>query len=334
MKALRFHRTGSLDELRVEEVPAPVPQSGEALVQVRAAAVNPSDAKNVLGRMPRTTLPRTPGRDFAGVVVEGPAHLLGTEVFGGGGDLGFGRDGTHAEFVALPAAALVPKPAALSFAQAAALGVAHLTAWAALVRAANLQPGETVLITGVTGAVGGTAARLARWRGAGRVLGTVRGTENRPTDLPVDVYLDLKADPDLPTAVLAATGNRGVDVVLDVVGGPLFEGCLRCLAPRGRQVAIASPGDGRVSFNLRDFYHREARLFGADSLALTLEESAAILRGFLPGLEAGVFPPPALELWPLEQARALYARLEAGPARTKPVFDLNPAVPGPPAPPP
>ncbi len=317
MKALRFERTGSLDDLHVAQLDTPQPAPGEALVRVEAAAINPSDVKNVLGKMARTALPRTPGRDFAGVVVAGPPELVGREVFGSGGDLGFGRDGTHAEFVALPAAALVFKPATLTFAQAAALGVAHLTAWAALVNAGDLQPGETVLITGVTGAVGGTAARLARWRGAGRVLGTVRRAADRAADLPVDVFLDLEANPDLPAAVRAATGGRGVDVVLDVVGGPLFEPCVRSLAHRGRHVAIASPGDGRVSFNLRDFYHREARLLGADSLALSLEESAGILRELLPGIARGWFRVPELETCALAEAPAAYRRVEAGEAGKK-----------------
>lgn len=323
MKALRFHRSGGLDQLRVEELADPVAQAGEAVVKIRAAAINPSDVKNVLGKMARTTLPRIPGRDFAGVVLAGPAGVVGKEVFGSGGDLGFGRDGSHAELLAVPTAALVPKPTNLSFAQAAALGVAHLTAWAGLLTAANMQPGESVLITGVTGAVGSTVARLARWRGAGKIIGTVRNAaESRPADLPVDVYVDLENPQPLGEAVSAATGGHGADVVFDVVGGPLLEGCLGSLAHRGRHVAIASPGDGRAAFNLRDFYHREGRLFGTDSLALSLEESAAILRELLPGIEAGVFPPPALELCTLAEAPAVYARMEAGTARGKQVISF------------
>jgi NADPH:quinone reductase-like Zn-dependent oxidoreductase len=316
MKALRFERTGSLEALQLQEVDHPRLQPGGVLVRVKAATINPSDTKNVLGKMSRTTLPRIPGRDFAGIVVEGPAESIGREVFGSGGDLGFGRDGTHAEFVAVPAAVLVDKPKALSFAQAAALGVAHLTAWAGLVKAANLQPGESVLVTGVTGAVGSAVAHLARWLKAGRVYGVVRRATARSEGSPVDVYLNLEAG-NLSAALMAATENRGVNVVFDAVGGPLFEPCLRCLAHGGRQVAITSTGDGQVSFNLRDFYHREARLFGADSLALSLEESADILRALLPGFESGLFPPPEVELCPLEEAPQAYRRVEEGKAAGK-----------------
>lgn len=316
MKALHFERTGSLDHLRLAEIQLPPLQPGEVVVRVEAAAINPSDVKNVLGKMHRTTLPRVPGRDFAGVVVEGPGDLVGRGIFGSGGDLGFGRDGTHAEFVVVPVAALVDKPTFLSFAQAAALGVAHLTAWTGLVNAANLQPGESVLVTGVTGAVGSAVARLAKWLKADRVLGTVRRLSNPLEGLPVDLYVNLETG-SLPEAVLAATEGRGVNVVFDVVGGPLFEPCLQCLAHGGRQVAIASTGDGRVGFNLRDFYHREARLCGADSLALTLEQSADILRRLLPGVESGWLVPPALEECSLDEATQAYHRIAEGEATKK-----------------
>jgi NADPH:quinone reductase len=157
---------------------------------------------------------------------------------------------------------------------------------------------------------------LAKWLKAGRVFGVVRRATVRPEGSPVDIYVNLEAG-NLSEALMAATGNRGVNVVFDAVGGPLFEPCLRCLAHGGRQVAIASTGDGQVSFNLRDFYHREARLFGADSLALSFEESADILRALLPGFESGCFPPPDVELCTLEEALQAYRRVEEGKAAGK-----------------
>ncbi len=166
MRALRFQQTGSLENLKVEDVPTPVPAPGEALVQVKAAAINPSDVKNVLGKMHETTVPRVPGRDFAGIVAEGPAAWKGKAVFGSGGNLGFGRDGTHAELVTVPVSALNPLPKNLTFEQAAAMGVAYMTAWAAVVSTAKIQAGETILITGTTGAVGGAAAKIAHKFGA------------------------------------------------------------------------------------------------------------------------------------------------------------------------
>jgi NADPH:quinone reductase-like Zn-dependent oxidoreductase len=320
MRALRFDKTGSLDELSLQEVPMPVPAAGEVLVQVKAAAINPSDVKNVLGKMHLTTVPRIPGRDFAGVVAEGPANLVGKSVFGSGGDLGFRRDGSHAQYVTLPANGVLPLPANLSFEQAAAIGVSYLTAWAALVNLARLEAGETVLILGTTGAVGSAAARIASSRHA-RVIGTVRKESDIPSanDLPVNDWVNL-ATTDLPAGVRALTDGRGADVGFDLVGGAMFEKCLASLAWRGRQVAISSSPNPVVSFNLVDFYHNESRLLGLDSLKLGFEESAGILRLVTPGIEAGIFPPPRLEAFPLEDGLRLYREVDAGKIKVKPVL--------------
>jgi NADPH:quinone reductase len=320
MRALRFARTGSLENLTVETIDRPVPRAGEALVRVQAAAINPSDVKNVLGKMTLTTLPRTPGRDFAGVVEEGPSEWVGRPVFGTGGDLGFRRDGSHAEYLTVPIEAVLFRPEGLRPEPAAALGLTYLTAWASLVDAAALKAGETVLITGVTGAVGAAAARIARSRGA-RVIGAIRNARdpNAISDLPVDHYVVLEHGP-LPESVMSATAGQGVQVVLDVVGGRLFEPCLRCLAHRGRHVAIASTGIGRVDFNLTDFYHREGRIYGVDTLKLDFAASAAVLRGLTPGLERGLFPPPDFETVPLDRALEAYAQIHEGTVRKKQVI--------------
>ena len=218
MRALRFHRKGDLGSLWVEDVPVPTPGPDEALVRVLAAAVNPSDVKNVLGGFPQTEVPRIPGRDFAGVVEAGPPGWVGREVFGTGGGLGFTREGTHAEYVSVPAVGLVNKPAGLTFEQAASVGVGYLTAWSALVTVGGLKDGETALILGVTGAVGSAAAAIGRRIGA-RLLGTVRGPDAGPAAAAiVDRVLDLGSAP-LLDLVLQATDGRGADLVLDVVGG-------------------------------------------------------------------------------------------------------------------
>ena len=142
MQALRFHEFGSFDKLRVETLPDPQPKPGEVVVRIRAASLNPSDAKNVLGRMEGTTLPRTPGRDFAGVVASGPAEMIGMEVWGTGGDVGFTRDGAYAELLAVPAEGVCPKPKALSFEEASAVGTNFVTAWIGLIETARFQAGE------------------------------------------------------------------------------------------------------------------------------------------------------------------------------------------------
>jgi NADPH:quinone reductase len=318
IRALRFDKTGSLDNLTLRDIPLPAPGPGELLVQVKAAAVNPSDVKNVLGKMHETTVPRTPGRDYAGIIVGG--ELAGKAVFGSGGNLGFGRDGSHAEYLTVPAHGVITLPGNLSFEQAAGIGVAYLTAWAALVNAARILPGETALILGTTGAVGSAAARIAHRLGA-RVIGTVRKASNilAPGDLPVDQWIDLETT-DLATGVRSFTDGRGADVVFDLVGGPMFEKCLGALARGGRQVAISSSPEPRVSFNLVDFYHNESRLIGVDSLKINFEESGEILRQISLGIEAGAFPPPQVETFPLEEGPHVYRLLAESKIKAKPVL--------------
>ena len=320
MRALRFAQTGSLDFLVVADVATPVPTGSELLVKVEAAAVNPSDAKNVLGRMHETTLPRIPGRDFAGVVVQGPAEWMGRKVFGSGSDLGFGRDGSHAEFVAIPPEAAVSMPQGLTFGQAAAIGLPYLTASAAVVHGARVKPGETILILGTNGSVGSAAAQLAHRLGA-RVIGVVRtkGDLSRAVSPAVDAWIDLESG-DLAAGCRALTSGRGAEVVLDTVGGAMFEACLAAVARRGRQIAIASGAMPRVAFSLVDFYHNESRLIGVDSLKWSFAETAQVLRDLVPAFENGELPPPTVQTAQLEQGPEIYRQIEAGKVRGKVVL--------------
>jgi NADPH:quinone reductase-like Zn-dependent oxidoreductase len=163
MKSLRFTEFGPPSVLRIEEVPIPEPGVGEALVLVTAAGINPSDIGNVAGRFKKTTLPRTPGRDFAGVVAKG-VHHEGEEVWGSAPNLAIVRDGSHAECVVVPMGTLTIKPKSLSMAQAAAIGVSHITAWASVVDAAQIKAGETILIVGARVSVGQAATQIANWK--------------------------------------------------------------------------------------------------------------------------------------------------------------------------
>ena len=165
MRAIRFDTFGDPSVLKITEAPTPAAQEGTALIRVIAASINPSDVKNVVGAMKQTKLPRIPGRDFAGVVEAGPAEWIRAEIWGTGGDTGFTRDGSHAEFIALPVASLRRKPAALSFDQAASVGVNYVAAWSGI-EAAGLKAKETLLLIGASGGVGNAAAQIARPLGA------------------------------------------------------------------------------------------------------------------------------------------------------------------------
>src|SRR5438309_996701 len=322
MKALYFRETGSLANLRVEnvEVPRIDAHGGEALVRVRAAAINPSDPKSVLGKISETKPPRVPGRDFAGIVVAGAAAWTGEEVVGTGGNLGFGRNGSHAEFVSVPVEALVQKPKQLSFEQAAALGLGYLTAWSAMVAAGRVSPNDIVLVLGATGAVGSAVVKIAKHIGAKRVIGVLRNESNRvrTAGIPSDDWLDLEKTP-LPKGLFDITQGTGADLIFDVVGGSSFESINQCLAHRGRHVVIASI-EPRVSFNLVDFYHREARLIGADTLKLSFSQSAGILREITPLVNAGVLTPPQLDTIAIEEAPRAYQAVLEGSAGRKQVI--------------
>jgi len=322
MKALYFEKTGSLEHLRLTDRPKPAPGLDEALVQIKAAAINPSDPKNVLGKIAETVPPRIPGRDFAGIVVEGPPSWAGKEVFGTGGHLGFTRDGSHAEYAAVPVAALVEKPKELTFGQTAALGLSYLTAWCAIVEAGRLSKSDVVLVLGASGAVGSSAVKIAKYFQAARILGTIRsGTERqRVVGIPADDWIDLETEP-LPDAVSRRTNGRGADLVLDVVGGSLFQAINRSLARRGRHVVIAS-NPPEVTLNLVDFYHRESRLIGVDTLKLSYQESAEVLNRLLPLVKAGTLTPPEIKSVSLEEALGSYRAVLDGTAKYKMVINL------------
>jgi NADPH:quinone reductase-like Zn-dependent oxidoreductase len=296
MRALRFERFGAFqDVLQVRDVDRPVPGPGEVLVKVAAAAINPSDTKNVLGRMEGTTLPRTPGRDFAGTLEDG------SEVWGSGGDIGFTRDGTHAEFIVVPRAGIAPKPKSLSMVEAAGVGTAFITAYQGLIEVADVKPGEWVLVTGALGSVGGAAIQLAKWKGA-RTIAVDRG------DDPVKLAKE-------------ATGGAGVNAVFDCVGGPLFEPCLRSLGQLGRQVNITSVGDRRVSFDLVDFYHHRLTLHGVDSRALDTVACASILKALAPAFDTGELQAPPIALKAkLDDAIDAYQKVDSGTAGGRAVF--------------
>ena len=315
MQAILIERFGDPSELRQKEVPKPEPGEGEVLVEVHAAAVNRSDVLNARGSFPFTTLPRIPGRDFAGVVVDGPPELVGTEVWGtGGGELGFVRDGSHARYLAISGNAVAPKSETLSLEEASASGLAYVTAGSALIELGGVSAGETILVTGAAGGVGSAAVMIARWKGA-RVIGAIKDESERARAerAGVEVIVDTSLE-EVTDAVRAATDGGGANLVLDAVGGALFEPALNSLGEKGRMVVITTtPAKQHVSFDLLDFYRKGLRLFGLMTSFLNAAESAAVLRGLRPGFDEGALRAPAIaERYPLEQAGTAYARVESG----------------------
>jgi NADPH:quinone reductase-like Zn-dependent oxidoreductase len=280
VKALRFERTGDLAHLELVEAPTPAAGQDEVLVEVKAAGVNRSDLSNVMGNHRYTTLPRVPGRDFAGVL----AHS-GEPVWGTGAEFGFTRDGSHAAYLVIPSAAVARKPRALSFIQAAACGVPYVTAWHALEQA-RVGKGTKLLVLGAAGAVGSAAVHLARLRAAD-VQGAVRA--------------DLKAGEPL----------QGTwDVIFDTTGHWLAP-AIAALERHGRVVVIVAPGEGKEHVPIRELYRREASIVGVNSLLYSPAECARLLRELAPHFESGALR-ASERISPSPLGIEPYAALKAG----------------------
>lgn len=308
MRALRFTEFGEPGVLRVMDLPDPTGTAEEAVIRIEAASVNPSDVKNVAGAMDWTVLPRTPGRDFAGVVIDGPPEWQGAAVWGTGGDTGFTRDGSHAELMAVPVEALVGKPELLSFDEASAVGVNFVVAWYGAVETAQLVAGETIAIFGISGGVGGAVAQIAHALGA-TVIGVGRRQPDRDTAAAgvIDDFVAFDPAADVGAEIKRLTAGAGVDVVYDAVGGVTTRAALAALAHRGRLVVISVVGSRSVEVDLLGLYRNETRIFGTDSTKLTVVDSARRLEQMAPYFESGEFRPlPITATYSLDDAAAAY----------------------------
>ena len=216
MKAIRIHEFGGPDKLVYEDAPKPEPKDGEVLIKIAASGINPVDwviGSGAFEQMVSHTLPLILGWDAAGTVeAVGPgvtAFSVGDAVFAMA-DIRF--NGTYAEFIALPAAIVVPKPQSLSFTEAASVPLAGITAWEALFEQANLTSGQTILIHGAGGAVGGLAVQFAKAKGA-TVFATATGDDVAYVrGLGADTVIDYKHEKFEDKA-------HGLDAVLDTVSG-------------------------------------------------------------------------------------------------------------------
>ncbi len=305
IEALRF-------DMEADDTP-PQPGPGEVVVEVRAAGVNPSDVKATLGAMPHAVWPRTPGRDWAGVVVAGPEKMVGKEVWGSGGELGIKRDGSHAHYLRLPRDAAVPKPGPISLEEAGALGVPFVTAFEGLRRAGLPKEGDVVLVFGGNGKVGQAATQIATMRGA-RVFGVERGREDYQGHATSPVRMIDASSEDIAKVVRDETGGHGADIAYNTVGSPYFAAANAALAIGGRQIFISTV-ERSVPFDIFAFYRAQLTYVGIDTLALDSVASAAILRELLPGFESGALRPfPVAEgaRYQLQDAHSAYKAVLSG----------------------
>jgi NADPH:quinone reductase len=289
----------------------------EVLIEIKAAAVNPSDVKAATGLMAYAVFPRTPGRDYAGVVVDGPAGSVGREVFGSSGDLGIRCDGTHATHLAIEADAVVEKPKNLSWEEAAGIGVPFVTAMEGFRRAGMPKKGETVLVMGINGKVGQAATQIASWNGA-RVIGVVRKNEPYEGHANSKIRVIDASAADVARRVRELTDGKGADIVFNTVGDPYFQAAGKSLGVRGRQILIAAI-DRIVQFDILEFYRGQHTYVGIDTLGLSSIATGAVLREIAPGFASGhlkPFPIKSGAVYPLEGAKAAFVAV-AGSSRDR-----------------
>lgn len=335
MRCYVVHEHGDLDALQAEQRPDPTAGAGEALVRVHACGVNRLDLwvrQGVPGH--RFPLPLIPGNDIAGTVVElGPGCAraggvplgVGAEVLVAPGVscgvcavchrgqdhhcrrygiLGEHRDGGYAELVCVPVTNLLPKPARLSFVEAASIGVAFLTAWNMLVHRARLQPGETLLVHAGGSGVGSAAIQIAGLIGASTIA-TASTVEKRQRAKALGATHVLPSrEAGLSKEVRRLTHNTGVQVVFEHVGAATWEESLRCLAWQGRLVTCGATTGAEAALDLRHLFFKSLSILGA-----TMGSRGDLWR-ILELFEQGSLHPLVHRTMPLEDCRAAHHALQ------------------------
>lgn len=312
-----FSSDDPLSVLEVGQRPEPdVP--GWARVKVRAASLNHHDLWSLRGiGLSADRLPMTLGCDAAGVDEDGReviVHSVIGSAAAGGGDETFDpnrsllsekHQGTFAEWVSVPRENLLPKPAALSFAQAACLPTAWLTAYRMLFTRGQLQPGETVLVQGTGGGVASAAIALARQAGA-RVWATTRDKADFGLEMGAHAVFDSGAR--LP---------HRVDVVIETVGKATWSHSIRSLRPGGRLVVSGATTGGQPGADLNHVFFRQLSVIGSTM------GTAVELRRLIDMCEATGLRPAIDEVYPLAEARTAFERLAAGDVRGKLVLEAG-----------
>ena len=331
MKAVYFERFGGPDVLVHGERPDPVAGPGEALVRVRACSINHLDLwvrRGLPGLDPE--MPHILGNEIVGEIVAVGAGV--TQVAPGlktlvnptlscgacpacaAGDdnlcrsydvIGRRRNGGYAELVAVPAANCLPYPENLAWEQAAAVPLVFLTAWHMLVTRARVKAGEDVLVIGAGSGVGSAAIQVARLHGA-RVIATAGGAAKlaRARELGADEVIDHTTE-DIAQRARALSGKKGVEVVVEHVGGRVFEAAVAALARDGRLVTCGATTGHKVSLDVNVLFGRHLALMGS------WMGRRSDLDDALRHIASGALQPVVDSVRPLAEARAAHERIEA-----------------------
>jgi len=308
MKAVQIASFGGPDVLQVAEVPRPVPASGELLVRVHAASVNPVDTiarAGEAGGITGARVPYVPGFDVSGVVeAVGPevtSFRRGDAVFA---MLDLRRGGGYAEYAIVKASEAARKPERLSHRDAASMPLTALTAWQALFDTAKLERGQTVLIHAGAGGVGTMAVQLAKWKGAKVIATASAANHDFLRKLGADVVIDYRAQKFEEIA-------REVDVVLDPIGGDTQRRSLGTLKDGGTLVSLVGLGGAARS---------DSRV---RAQAILVKPDAAQLARIAALASEGKLVPAVSHTFPLERAKDAHVQSESGRTRGKIVLELR-----------
>ena len=300
MRAIRVSEFGGPEVLKVQEAPDPVPDSGQVLVRVKAAGVNPVDTyirAGVYARKPN--LPYTPGTDAAGIVeAVGPNVKRvkpGDRVYTNGS-----ITGVYSELALCEKSRVHPLPPKTSFAQGSALGAPYGTAYRALFQRGHAQAGETVLVHGASGGVGVACVQFARAAGL-TVIGTGGSEKGRALVAEQGAHhvVDHRAA-DYEKQIMSIVEGRGVNLVMEMLANVNLAKDLTMLAPGGRVVVIGNRGS--IEINPREAMAREAAILGLILFAATDAELASIHAAIVAGLETGTLRPVVGRELPLAEA--------------------------------
>src|SRR5689334_6298223 len=315
MRAVEITQPGGPEVLKVGTRPVPVPKAGEVLIKVAAAGVNRPDTMQRAGNYP---VP--PGAsDIPGLELAGSIIALGDGVRNwrvGDTATALVQGGGYAEYCAAPAPQCLPIPKGMTAVEAASLPETFFTVWSNVFDRARLAPGESFLVQGGSSGIGVTAIQMVKAFGHA-VFATAGSKEKCEAcqKLGADRAIDYKTE-DFAAVVKEATGGRGVDVILDMVGGDYVDRELKCLADDGRIVLIAFLGGSRANLNLNEILRRRLVVTGSTLRPRPVEFKGAIaakLREKVwPLVEAGRIRPVIYETFPLDQAARAHELMESG----------------------
>ncbi|HEY9776924.1 MAG TPA: NAD(P)H-quinone oxidoreductase [Planktothrix sp.] len=315
MRAIVITKPGGPDVLQLDELPDIQPQRGEVRVRVRATAVNRADVLQRQGRYPAPVdcPANIPGLEYAGeidAIGEGTTDLrIGDRVFGlvGGG--------SYSEHIVAHWRTVARMPEGLSFEEATALPEACLTAYDAIILQCKLSPGETVLINPAASGVGTAAVQIARAIGA-ITFGTTRTSEKMERIFELGLEHGIVCpDGKFAEKVMTMTDKRGVNVVLDLIGGNYINEDMKCLAMKGRLIVVGLLGGTKADLDLAQLLMRRLEVRGTTLRARPLEEKIAaaqvLTHNIVPMIEKGHVRPIIDKIFKLEQIDEAHAYMES-----------------------